>query len=60
MKPMKYVLQLAVLLFYFVVPAMVLLYSYRLYICGYQELGSRIEHPSVDIIVQEWEKETEK
>ena len=43
MRQVKHVLQITVVLFFFVVAVMVLLKSYNIYVRGYQQLGGLIE-----------------
>lgn len=56
MRQVKYIVQTTVLLFFFVAAVTVLLQVYGLYIRGYRQLGSMIEHPSVVSREQDGEK----
>lgn len=54
MRKMKDVLQLAIVVLWFVIAVMVLLKSYKLFVRGYQMLGNEIEHPSIETLKEEW------
>ena len=60
MRQMKYVLQITVLISFFVMSVIVLLQAYNLYIRGYQELGSMINHSSIVCIEQDCDEGLEK
>jgi len=57
MREIKYVLQTAVLLFFFVLSVIVLLNAYRLFARGYQVLGNKIDHSSIEIIAEDYRGE---
>ena len=60
MRQIKYVLQITVLLLLFVLSVTLLLQSYNIYLVGYQKLGGLIEHPSIESVEQDREKELEQ
>jgi len=48
MRQMKMFLQMAVQLFFFIIAVTVLVQSYNIYVRGFRELGSLIEHTSIE------------
>lgn len=60
MRKIKDVLQLAIVVLWFVIAVMVLLKSYKLFVRGYQMLGNEIKHPSIETLKEEWKGDAEE